>query len=211
VTVELETAPAPEAARRGLPLRVITIVASAVLLLAAVVGFAWWDTHPNLIASVGGGEGALGSVGHATVVDTEVETVRGHDSAIVIANPNGSSTVKDAGNVRAFRVTIESVRPNVVENTSDATVQMELCTRNAAHVRIQADGSKEYDVYCPAYGPVGHQKVAISDAPGASMLAVVVTPHQAGVVRIAGFRISYREGIRRQTQSGGINVTVRSK
>jgi hypothetical protein len=189
----------------------IAIGAGAVLLIAAVVGFLWWDRHPNLIGPVGGSESMVVSVGHATVVDAEVATVRGQDSGIETIGPDGTSTFKDTGDVHGFRVTIESVRPNVVTNTSDATIRMELCTRNAAHIRIQPDGSKEYDLYCPSYGPVGHQKVKLSDAAGSSMLAVLITPRRAGVVRIAGFRVSYREGVRRQNQSGGINVTVRSK
>jgi hypothetical protein len=195
MTVDTDLAPTPETARRRLPIRGIAIGVAVVLVLGAVGGFAWWDRHPDLIPSVGGGESAPDAVGHPIVIDTEVLTARG----------------LDGGDVRGFRVTIGSVRPNVVTNTSNASIRMELCTRNAAHIKIRSDGTRETDLYCPSYGPVGHRTVAISDAPGASMLAVVVTPHQPGIVRIAGFRVSYREGIRRQTQNGGFNVTVRSR
>jgi hypothetical protein len=211
MTVTLDSASTPQVARRRLPIRMIAIGAAVVLLIAAGVGFAWWDRHPNLIGSVGGLESRLVPVGQATVTDTEVATVHGQDSGFDSVEPDGTPTFTDTGDVHGFRVTIESVRPIVVTNTSDATIRLELCVHNAAHIRIQPDGSKEYDMYCPSYVPVDHQKVKLSDAVGSSMLSVVITPHRAGVVRIAGFRVSYRQGIRRQTQDGGINVTVRSR
>jgi hypothetical protein len=211
MTVQLEAAATPDAGRPRGSGRVIATGLVIVMLAAALVGFVWWDRHPNLIPAVGGSESSPDAVGHAIVIDAEVATIRGHDSGTETRLPDGGSTLRDTGNTRGYRVTIRSVRPNIVTNSSDATVRMEVCTRNAAHVHTRVDGSKEHDMYCPSYEPVGHQKVEISDAPGASWLAVVVTPHRPGVVRIAGFSVSYREGIRRQTQTGGIDVTVRSR
>jgi hypothetical protein len=102
-------------------------------------------------------------------------------------------------------VTVESLTPVVTENTSQATVVLLVCERNSSHIGIgtqegalSASCTRVYPFKGPATLDLGFTTVQI---------VAVVTPHKAGVVDVAGYEVSYEQGIRHGTQHVGAGMT----
>jgi hypothetical protein len=189
VTTLLETAPAPLPPRRRTSGRGVVSALIAAVLVAAIVVVGYWDIHPNLVQAYGNAEGGPVPLGHTQLANTWVLTSRGVPS-------NNAS-------IQYVTVKIQSVRPIIVSNTSQATVRIELCRRNQS-VGIGMVLGASLSPYCTAAVAPAHQSAALGVT---SQLIAVITPHRPGKVVIDGFRMSYRDGIRRGTQTGGIKIT----
>jgi hypothetical protein len=176
--------------RGRIPRRVVAALLGVVIAIAGIAAFGWWDTHPDLVPSVSGGITLPTRVGQQVRQGTGLVTSRGHDHVVLTVLPGGGQRIRDTGNVRGFRVTVRSVHPNVVTNTADATVRIEFC-----RLRL-----------CSVVGPTNHPSAVLQ--PASAQLVAFITPHRPGTVHIAGFTLSYREGIRAQTQTGGYDVRL---
>jgi hypothetical protein len=207
MSIDVAPAPAPDVSRPRLSRGVGAAGLCATVAVAGLVGFGWWDTHPNVVASAVATITVPTTVGQEYTADTGLVTSRGHDQATISDPPGGGTDVTDTGNVRGVRVTIQSVHANIVSNTAAATVTIELCRRGGnPQVAIGTQVGADLSQFCTTVGPVQHQSAVLM--PASAQLVAFITPHRPGTVHIAGFRLSYREGIRRQTQTGGVDLRM---
>src|SRR3954447_5034617 len=165
----------------------LTAAVASALVAAAVLAGGWWMTHPHVFGPSGGNELSTGL--RVVGVNRDVGVVYG-DSA---------------------EVTLEWGKPHVVENTADATITVVVCTSNQSEPL--GSGKGPLSGYCSSVRPPRHLTYTGWDGPdfrGHDYLLLVVNPHRAGVVRVAGVRIHYRQGLRRGTETAGWNVVVQA-
>jgi hypothetical protein len=173
--------------RRPFPWRRIVLVLLAAV--AVLVGGVWL-THPKAIYPVGNEIGVRVAVGQTVVVATNVIT----------SGPTQNSK-------RYQSVALRAVAPVVVKNTAGAGVAMVLCTPTGTY-GVGSVRAADLGQYCSQVAPLGSGTVALGLGPPMTQLLAEITPSRPGVVRIEGFEVTYRDGIRWGTQTGGINITL---
>jgi hypothetical protein len=100
---------------------------------------------------------------------------------------------------------LNSARPIVVQNTANADIKMLLC-RPIADFAGDAS-SAEMSSFCSSME--SFRPVTGSFYPdGTWLLLAEITPHQPGVVRIAQFNVTFREGLRTGKQRVGTEYTL---
>jgi len=117
----------------------------------------------------------------------------------VEAFSGGSSTVP------LHSLHLNSVKPIMAENTANASIQMLLCRPigDFAGDASTADMSS----FCSSLETF--RPVAGSFFPNGTWLLVAeITPHQPGVVHIAQFNVTFREGLRTGKQRVGTDFTL---
>jgi hypothetical protein len=165
----LAPAPRPATRRRRRRARITWVVVLGVLATAAV----WWS-QPR----------AFDAYGDLVEAPVEVGST---------ANVNLLLPSKDVA------ATIRSIRADVVENTSGATIELVLCSTPDSGAGIGAGFGELGPSDCDRVRPV--RSAGEVDWREES-LVVRVTPSHAGTVRIAGARVTYTRDWRHLWQSG---------
>lgn len=170
--------------------RVAVVVGIATVVGLAVAGVAWWS-HPNALMPYASGASISVPLGDALTSDTGLQTVTRGD-----ASPNEAV------------ITIDQVTPVVIENSSNARISVSLCLRKVGTqgVGTVIGSHQSLAGSCTAVVPVQGATTPLGFISAQVILRIV--PQQAGVVHIAGFRVRYREGIRRGSQIGGMEIVV---
>jgi len=167
----------------------------AVLVVVALTFLgarAWsWATHPESMSPYGSGVSGPAAVGASMAFGTYVST-------------DGPWTTESGGSPAS--VELESAVPRIVENTAAADVALLVC-RSTGSDGVGAIAATELTTYCSSTTPVSPGRIVLSMPPYDQLIAVV-TPHQKGVVHVAGVDVTYRDGLRRGTQQSGIDITV---
>jgi hypothetical protein len=191
MTEVAETDPAVDATTVRFARRYRRPILIAVLisgLIGVLIVAAWWLSHPNLVSLDGVSESGPIQVGQEETFDTGLLALRGSNSA----------------HEHAIRVTIQSVHPNIVSNTADATLQFRICQVDLnPHLVVGAQHGVNLNKFCRSVVPLHRQSVVLSPP-----YVTFITPRRPGVIEVHGFTVSYRKGVRRQTQLGGIDIKL---
>lgn len=178
---------------RATPGRRRRAVGAGFLVVAVVAcGAGWrWLHSPDPLADypVGAATAPVG-LGHSVYTDTAVV-------AAVNAAGDGPASI---------RVTIATDTPVVAENTSNAQVELLVCTRNGGTIGIgMQDG--DLTASCSRVSPFrAPERLDLGFM--TAQIILKVTPHQAGRVRITGFDVTYSQGLQRRTQHVGADITL---
>lgn len=168
--------------------RPLRLLAAMIVLAAVVAAAAWWWMHPRAFDSYGGQVGAP-------------------------VEPGGTANVNLNVPRQDLDVTIRSISVDVAENTSDAEIDLVLCSHPAAPDAVLGAGFGDLGrADCSSVRPaVGVRSVDWRR----ESLIVRVTPRQAGTVRITGAWVRYSRDWRHGWQTGsertGIEVVVPSR
>jgi hypothetical protein len=115
---------------------------------------------------------------------------------------------RDRTDSRAVSVNIDQVNPRVTWNTAAASISVLLCRKVLESAGIGVVGG-DLSAYCARLDPAAGSRTSLMSQD--EQIIVQVMGRRPGTVRIAGFDITYRGGIRRGTQRGGTEVTVTVK
>lgn len=109
------------------------------------------------------------------------------------------------GNAPLHSLHLNSVKPQVAQNTANADIQMLLC-RPIGDYAGDATAA-ELSSFCSSME--SFRPVSGTFYPkGTWLLVAKITPHQPGVVRIAQFNVTFREGLRTGKQRVGTDFTL---
>jgi hypothetical protein len=101
------------------------------------------------------------------------------------------------------RIRIDRIEAVSSTNTSETTVRYELCRNHpGGNVHVGSQLGTDVSYACSAVVPTTGRLVTLGDAAEYSVL-VLMTPHRPGRFDVSGFRLSYHEGHRWQTQTIG--------
>jgi hypothetical protein len=170
------------------------------VLALATTGFlaVRWVTHPHTFAPYGSGVGGPVEVGEPSHYD--IGLVALHEASPGEGDCEGDCEAND----HTFaEVTIEDITPRVVLNTADAEIQLSVCT----DPNIDAI-SGDLRSFCSSVTGVRGETVTL--APAKAQVIATITARRAGQVRIRGFDVRYRDGIRRGDQHTGIFLRLRA-
>jgi len=111
------------------------------------------------------------------------------------------------GGTHLNSVHLNSVRPIVVQNTANADVTMLLCQPKGDGDFAGDASSAEMSSFCSS--TESFRPVTGSFYPkGTWLLVAQITPRQPGVVQIAQFNVTFREGLRTGKQRVGTDYTL---
>ena len=187
VAVEPEVQVPPTRSRRWRPWAVGLVVVGVV----AAGWFGWrWLHHPDPMGSYPAyGLTAPLRAGHRLYID----------AGFYPASKSGHGPYDQ-------EMTINSITPRVVENSSAANLQLLVCRRNGSRSGIgsQTGGlSNSCESVHPFSGP---ETIDLGFMTAQIVLKVV--PHQPGVLHITGFDVSYSQGLRHAHQVTGVDLKV---
>ena len=157
------------------------------VVITAVAGWAW-ATHPGTLNVYGNSESGPAAVATTLYVDTEISTA-GH------AN-------------RTPEVTLDSLRPKILTNTSHARLEFLVCERNGGGLGVGTQEGGLSDS-CTRVIPLT-LPARLRPRFSVDQIIVRVIPTTPGVLHIAGFDVRYRQGIRFGHQLAGTEMTFTS-
>ena len=182
-TVDAPTLPAGRTSWSGRRRRV-TVVALALIVVA--VGWRW-ATDLSVLSDYGNAESGPASIAKPVYVDTAMGPA-GHSGATTAA------------------LTIDSVSPRIVENTSSSQVVLLVCQRNGSNTAVGFQDGQLSDscsrlaaLRTPADLTLGFTTAQV---------IIQVTAHQPGILHIAGYDVTYHQGLRHGSQHVGVETTI---
>jgi hypothetical protein len=159
-----------------------------------------------LAALVGGGVGV-----HAWLVGEHLFTGPGATESGPLAlghtEYDGIGPLTPAGKnpLASVHIDLRSVTPLVSENSSNATIAVMVCvTREPGDLVSGGSALDDASPYCKSLTAFSAGPITLGAT--ATGLVLAVTPHRSGVVRIAGARIHYRDGLRSGRERIGTEV-----
>ena len=156
-----------------------SLVATALVPVLALGAGAWWVTHPS-------------------------DAFRQQGSTMALPVAVGETGLAGLFVGAGREVTLRDVRPVLTTNTADATVRVVLCQPVADLI---GSGRGTVESACSRVLPL--EGAALSgERAGRPYLLVAITPKRAGTVVVDGVEISYRDGVRRGTETAGVTVKV---
>lgn len=149
------------------------------VLTVALLAAAWWQSHPKAF-------------------DTATAT-----AAVGVVGAGEAAHV-DSGIYTSHAVTLSSVRPRVAPGSPDADITMTVCgpprssSAGVGFVRGDLDG------YCGTASGVDGASLGMPN----QQVVITIRTHEAGVVRVEGFDVRYRDGLQVGTQHTGSEITI---
>lgn len=175
----------PTAVGRGWKMPAAIALVVAVVVAAAAYGGVWLF-----------GPRALQGAGAAAV---SASVAPGHPVFVGdVASPVHEGTTLD----------LRSIAPVVVRNTSRAVIRMVVCHLRGA-TGIGTAGPATVRASCDSLQPFRPGDYRLAFRNGDEIL-MRVTPRRSGVVRVAKFAVTYRQGMRYGRQYTGVSATVHS-
>ena len=103
-------------------------------------------------------------------------------------------------------MTINSITPRVVTNSSAADLQLLVCLRNGSNTVIgsQTGGLSRSCVSVEPFS--GPETIDLGSMSAQIVLKVV--PHQPGILHVSGFDVSYSQGLQHAHQVTGVDLKV---
>jgi len=152
-----------------------------------IAGWAfWWWTHPNAFGPYGSQVGGRIEVGRPMYYDTGLYPAH-----------------RDGEEPERIPVTLKQVTPVVIDNSADADIQVRVCRRAEPGTGVGAVRSVRR--FCDALDVIDDDMQLRST----DQVIATVVPQRPGVVHIEGFRVDYRDGIRRGSQHSGLEIRLR--
>ncbi len=102
---------------------------------------------------------------------------------------------------------VRSVEPVFVQDTSDATVTVVVCTMDPvpAHWKVPVTAS-DPPLGCTSVAPFTPRNLDVN--PKTHQLMIAVTPHKAGAYTMDGANVDYHDGVRSGHQRVGEHLRV---
>jgi hypothetical protein len=138
-------------------------------------------------------------------------SLAGRGTRLVVPTTVGPALyIGDVANGRARghqTIDLQSIRPRIVADTADATVTFWIC-RSAS--RIGSAGPDLVNRLCTPLTALTAGRLDVGAATDEQLL-VAISPRHAGVIRIDGFDIRYRDGLRSGHQHTGNDITATAR
>ena len=159
--------------------RLVAIVA----VVFAILGAAWWVTHPTRLGSVGSEVGLQGEVGEPVVVG-------------LFAYPSGG------------KVVLRDVSPRVVPGSAAADVRVLWCVSPTGDMPIGALHATAA-TSCGETPKLDGQPLAMPSAETRfGHLVLEIIPREPGEVTVEGADVAYSAGLQRGREASGVVVRV---
>ena len=185
VTDVAERVPGVRARRRW-----IGSLAIAAVLVVAVAVFVHWRDSPHLMSPYGNGMSATFPLGVEELIDAGVEPA--------------SQTAKP--------IEIDSITPRVTVDTADATISLMVCDAPPINDRLGEGTRAEMAADCGVpLVPFHSGRYQFRYVPHGSELLLGVTMHRPGRLRVDGFQVHYKDGIRRGDDHAGIEIDLAAR
>jgi hypothetical protein len=155
-------------------------IAAATAVVAVAAEGTYWLLTPDTIGGYGNETGGTVRVGTTLYIGQMVKATSG----------------------RATEVTLDAVKPRVITNTADADVRVLVCTIGTGLI----GATDRTSPYCSTARPFHGGHLELGYSPGEEDILLAITPHQAGIVRVDGVHVRYRDGLRLGSAHTGIQV-----
>lgn len=162
--------------------RLLTVVAAATVA-TAVLGAAWWVTHPTQLTPVGSEVGLPGVVGQPIVVG-------------LFAYPNGGSVI------------LRDASPRVAPGSAAADVRILWCAAPRGGTPVGAVKATAQASCSETPRLAGQLLTLPTEDTRFGHLVVEIVPLEPGEVTVEGADVSYSAGWQRGKQASGVVVKV---